>query len=83
MWLSRVLSRGSVRMRRICCGLRMRMGWDHPFSAYTAPIPNKAGSIRLIDLDVPSSPLPLQVDLFTTTVRRSTFKSNIRRTSSG
>jgi len=82
-WLSRAWYRGCVRTRKICSGLRTIMGWDHPFSAYTGVIPHSDDYTRPIDPDGQLY-LPLhRGDLFTTTVRRSTYVSKIQETNSG
>ena len=83
MWLSRVWYRGCVRMRRIFSGLRTVTGWDHPFSAYTGVIPTRDGYTRRI-WRVGHPRLQLRRgDLYTPTVKRSTYKSKIEETNNG
>jgi len=83
MWLSRVCSRGCVRMRRIFSGLRTVTGWDHPFSAYTGVLPTRDAYMKPIYPVGPQFPRHLPDTLYTDTVRLSTYKSNIQDTNSG
>jgi len=70
-------------MRRIFSGLRTIIGWDQPFSAYTAVFPSSDDYTRPIGLDGRVYRPRLPAGAFTITVRRSTYRSKIQKTKRG
>jgi len=83
MWLSRGLSRGCVRMRKIFSTGLTIIGWHHPFSAYTGVIPSKLGSIRPGSRDAQTSLLLPREEVSTTTGKRSISRYPIRKINDG
>jgi len=83
MWLSRVWSRGYVRMRRIFSTLRTITGWDHPFSAYTAPIGSKDASTTPIEKDDLLFQQPHRDAPSTITAKHLTFRLRTLRPKDG
>jgi len=83
MWLSRVWSRGSGRTLRTFCGGRTTIALPPVYFPFIGPILNRDAFMRTILREGDPYRLLHQGDLFTTAVRRSTYKSPVQRTRRG
>jgi len=83
MWLSRALRRGCVRMQRIFYGSRTATVLPPVYFPFIGPILNRDAFMKTTLREGDRYRLLHQGDLFTTTVRLSTYKSKIQKTSSG
>jgi len=83
MWLSRVLRRGCVRMLRTFSTGRTTIALPPVYFPFIGPVLNRDAFMRTTLREGDPYRLLLQGDLFTTTVRRSTYKSKTQKTNSG
>jgi len=83
MWLSRPLRRGCVRMRRIFFGGRTTTVLPPASFPFFGPVLNRDAFMRTTLREGDPYRLLHQGDLFTNTVRHSTYKSRIHPIKSG